>query len=119
MRASALIPLAVLVPFTAIAQDNYGRVDTNTVSSYLPLTTTLVYDLNGNLRTNGSQVPTFSIDELKTLVDEAHSAGRPVSAHAITAEGMRRAALAGVDTIEHGYYGTEEVFRMMVERHIA
>ncbi len=68
---------------------------------------------------NGSQVPTFSIDELKTLVEEAHSANRPVSAHAITAEGMRRAVLAGVDTIEHGYYGTEEVFRMMVERHVA
>ena len=68
---------------------------------------------------NGTTAPTFSIDELKTLVDEAHSAGRPVSAHATTAEGMRRAVLAGVDTIEHGYGGTEEVFRMMVERHVA
>jgi imidazolonepropionase-like amidohydrolase len=68
---------------------------------------------------NGSTMPTFSIDELRILVDEAHSAGRPVSAHATTAEGMRRAVLAGVDTIEHGYGGTEEVFRMMAERHIA
>ena len=68
---------------------------------------------------NGGTVPTFSIDELKTLVDEAHSARRPVSAHATTAEGMRRAVLAGVDTIEHGYGGTEEVFKMMVERHVA
>src|SRR5260370_3120817 len=56
----------------------------------------------------GGTTPTFSIDELKTLVDEAHSAGRPVSAHATTAEGMRRAVLAGVDTIEHGYGGTDE-----------
>jgi len=68
---------------------------------------------------NGSTVPTFSIDELKTLVDEAHNARRPVSAHATTAEGMRRAVVAGVDTIEHGYGGTEEVFKMMVERHVA
>jgi imidazolonepropionase-like amidohydrolase len=68
---------------------------------------------------NGTTAPTFSIEELKTLVDEAHSAGRPVSAHATTAEGMRRAILAGVDTIEHGYGGTEEVFKMMAERHIA
>jgi imidazolonepropionase-like amidohydrolase len=68
---------------------------------------------------NGAAVPTFSPDELKALVDEAHSAGRPVSAHATTAEGMRRAVLAGVQTIEHGYGGTEEVFRLMAERGVA
>jgi imidazolonepropionase-like amidohydrolase len=61
-------------------------------------------------------VPTFSEDELRTLVAEAHSAGRPVSAHATTAEGMRRATMAGVDTIEHGYGGTPEVFRLMAEK---
>ena len=67
----------------------------------------------------GAEVPTFSIDELRALVEESHSAGRPVAAHATTAEGMRRAILAGVDTIEHGYGGTEEVFRLMAEKHIA
>jgi imidazolonepropionase-like amidohydrolase len=64
-------------------------------------------------------VPTFSLEELKALVDEAHSAGRPVSAHATTPEGMRRAALAGVQTIEHGYEGTEGVFRLMAEHSVA
>jgi imidazolonepropionase-like amidohydrolase len=64
-------------------------------------------------------VPTFSEEELRTLVAEAHSAGRPVSAHATTAEGMRRATVAGVDTIEHGYSGTEEVFRLMAEHKTA
>jgi imidazolonepropionase-like amidohydrolase len=64
-------------------------------------------------------VPTFSEEELHTLVAEAHSAGRPVSAHATTAEGMRRATVAGVDTIEHGYGGTEEVFHLMAEHGIA
>jgi imidazolonepropionase-like amidohydrolase len=68
---------------------------------------------------NGRTVPTFSVAEIKTLVDEAHSAGRLVSAHATTAEGMRRATEAGVDTIEHGYGGTPEVFRLMAERGIA
>ncbi|HEX6613214.1 MAG TPA: amidohydrolase family protein, partial [Rhodanobacteraceae bacterium] len=48
-------------------------------------------------------VPTFSADELKAGVDTAHSLGLPVAAHATTAEGMRRAILAGVDSIEHGY----------------
>jgi imidazolonepropionase-like amidohydrolase len=64
-------------------------------------------------------VPTFSEDELRTLVAEAHSAGRPVSAHATTAEGMRRSTVAGVETIEHGTGGTEEVFRLMAERGVA
>jgi imidazolonepropionase-like amidohydrolase len=70
-------------------------------------------------RGTGPSVPTFSLDELKALVEEAHSAGKPVSAHASTAEGMRRAVVAGVDTIEHGYGGTDEVFRMMAERNVA
>jgi imidazolonepropionase-like amidohydrolase len=68
---------------------------------------------------SGSSVPTFSEDELRTLVEEAHSAGRPVAAHATTAEGMRRATLAGVETIEHGYGGTEEVFRLMAQHNVA
>ncbi|HWI57867.1 MAG TPA: amidohydrolase family protein, partial [Bacillota bacterium] len=67
----------------------------------------------------GKTVPTFSVDELRALVDEAHSAGRLVAAHATTAEGMRRAVVAGVDTIEHGYAGTEEVFRLMADKGVA
>ncbi len=67
----------------------------------------------------GAQVPTFSIEELHVLVEESHSSGRLVAAHATTAEGMRRAVLAGVDSIEHGYAGTEEVFRLMAEKKVA
>jgi imidazolonepropionase-like amidohydrolase len=67
----------------------------------------------------GTAVPTFSLEELRAAVEEAHSAGRKVSAHAATAEGMRRAVLAGVDTIEHGYGGTDEVFRLMAEHGVA
>ena len=63
--------------------------------------------------------PTFSLDELKLIVETAKSAGIPVAAHATTAEGMRRAALAGVETIEHGDGGTPEVFRLMKERSVA
>jgi imidazolonepropionase-like amidohydrolase len=54
--------------------------------------------------------PTFSLEELKLAVDTARSAGVPVAVHANTAEGMRRAALAGVETIDHGGEGTPEVF---------
>ncbi len=70
-------------------------------------------------RGTGPSMPTFSLGELEALVGEAHSAGKPVSAHASTAEGMRRAALAGVETIEHGYGGTDEVFKLMAERNVA
>jgi imidazolonepropionase-like amidohydrolase len=67
----------------------------------------------------GGAAPTFTLDELRLAVEAAHSAGVPVSAHATTAEGMRRATLAGVDTIEHGDGGTPEVFRLMKERGVA
>jgi imidazolonepropionase-like amidohydrolase len=60
--------------------------------------------------------PTFSIEELRLAVETAASSGRPVVAHATTAEGMRRAVLAGVETIEHGDNGTLEVFQLMKEK---
>jgi imidazolonepropionase-like amidohydrolase len=63
--------------------------------------------------------PTFTLDEMKAAVEAAHSAGRKVAVHAGTAEGMRRAVLAGVDTIEHGDAGTPDVFRLMKERGVA
>ncbi|WP_341633686.1 metal-dependent hydrolase family protein [Sphingomonas agri] len=63
--------------------------------------------------------PTMTEAEIAAGVAVAHDAGRLAAAHATTAEGMRRAALAGVDTIEHGYGGTPEVFKLMHDRKIA
>jgi imidazolonepropionase-like amidohydrolase len=63
--------------------------------------------------------PTLTETEMAAGVAVAHDAGRIAAAHATTAEGMRRAILAGVDTIEHGYGGTAEVFKMMHDRGIA
>jgi imidazolonepropionase-like amidohydrolase len=60
--------------------------------------------------------PTFSTEELKLIVDTARSANCPVAAHATTAEGMRRAVMAGVSTIEHGDDGDRTVFKLMAER---
>ena len=56
---------------------------------------------------------------MKAAVAAAHDAGRPVAVHASTAEGMRRAIEAGVDTIEHGYGGTPAVFAAMAAKRIA
>jgi imidazolonepropionase-like amidohydrolase len=67
----------------------------------------------------GRAAPTFSLEELKLIVETARSAGVPVAAHATTAEGMRRATLAGVETIEHGDDGSPEVFRLMKEKGVA
>lgn len=63
--------------------------------------------------------PTLSAAELKAAADAAHDAGRTVAIHASTAEGMGRAIAAGVETIEHGYGGTKEVFAAMKERGVA
>ncbi|MCK0177729.1 amidohydrolase family protein [Flavobacteriaceae bacterium S0862] len=57
--------------------------------------------------------PTFTLDEIKLMVEVAESAGSYVVAHASTPEGMRRAILGGVETIEHGDGGTAEIFKLM------
>ncbi len=67
----------------------------------------------------GEAMPTFTEEELKAIVDVAHSSGRMVTVHSTTAEGMRRSVLAGVNTIEHGDDGTPEVFRLMAQHGVA
>src|SRR5262245_47553982 len=67
---------------------------------------------------SGDSRPTFTLDELKRIVEVTKSSGRPVVAHASTPEGMRRAIEAGVETIEHGDGGTPELWKMMVERKV-
>lgn len=53
--------------------------------------------------------------ELEAIVEEAHHAGRRVSTHAIGREGIENSILAGVDTIEHGFYLDEELFALAIE----
>jgi imidazolonepropionase-like amidohydrolase len=60
--------------------------------------------------------PTLSQAELNAGVAAAHDAGRLVAVHATTAEGLRRAILAGADTIELGYGGTAVVLKLMHDR---
>ena len=67
----------------------------------------------------GVSQTTFTAAELKALVDAAHVAGRPVSAHASTDAGMRMAIDAGVDSIEHGYGGSVDTFKRMHDRGVA
>lgn len=67
----------------------------------------------------GEAAPTFSLDEIKAIVETARSSGRPVVAHSSTPEGMRRSILAGVETIEHGDGATPDVLRLMKEHNVA
>lgn len=67
-------------------------------------------------RAGAPVTPTFTQAEMSAIVDEAKSAGLKVAAHATTSEGIRRAAQAGVSTIEHGYEASEEVLKLMAER---
>jgi imidazolonepropionase-like amidohydrolase len=68
---------------------------------------------------NGESEPTFTIEELKKVVEVAATSGRVVAVHTGTTEGMRRAIEAGVSTIEHGDGGTPELFALMKTKGIA
>ena len=68
---------------------------------------------------DGQAAPTFSVEEISAATSIANSSGRQTVAHASTKEGMRRAILGGVSTIEHGDDGDEEIFRLMKEKHVA
>jgi imidazolonepropionase-like amidohydrolase len=63
--------------------------------------------------------PTFLQEEIDAMVATATTAGKYVVAHASTPEGMRRAILGGVETIEHGDGGTTEIFKLMKEKNVA
>jgi len=59
--------------------------------------------------------PQFTIDEIKAVVDTAKDYGYTVAAHAHGKEGMRRAIIGGVNSIEHGTYMDAEIFKLMKE----
>ncbi len=68
---------------------------------------------------DGEARPAFTEAELRAAVEIAASSGRYVVAHSSTPEGMRRATLAGVANIEHGDFGTAEVFALMASKGVA
>jgi len=60
--------------------------------------------------------PQFMDDELEAIVSTARDYGFHTAAHAHGTEGMKRAVLAGITTIEHGTYMTEEVADLMIQK---
>ncbi|QJR80904.1 amidohydrolase family protein [Alteromonas pelagimontana] len=61
------------------------------------------------------QNPQFMDDELKAIVDTANDYGMTVAVHAHGEEGMKRAIIAGVTSVEHGTYMTDELMEVMKE----
>ena len=60
--------------------------------------------------------PQFTVEEIEAVVNAAKDYGMWVAVHAHGAEGMKRAVLAGVNSVEHGTFMTEEVMDLMIER---
>lgn len=63
-------------------------------------------------------IPTFTPDELRAIVDEAHRQRHKVASHAVALNGVHNSVMAGVDSIEHGEYISDEDMRMMVQKGI-
>jgi imidazolonepropionase-like amidohydrolase len=63
-------------------------------------------------------IPTFTVDELRAVVDEAHRQHHKVASHAIALNGVHNSVEAGVDSIEHGNYIADADLKTMVEKGI-
>ena len=72
------------------------------------------------LRPDGvlDDIPTFTLDELKAIVDEAHRQRHKVASHATALNGVHNSVVAGVDSIEHGDYIADEDLAMMKQKGI-
>ena len=72
----------------------------------------------GVLHGMGSKVGTslFLDEELSAIVEEAHRLGMHVACHAHGREGIYKAVMAGIDTIEHGSYIDEEIAELMIQK---
>jgi len=63
-----------------------------------------------------ANAPQFTVEEVKAIVDTANDYGFKVAAHAHGAEGMKRAVLGGVTSIEHGTEMTDEIMSLMKQK---
>ncbi|MBN1314618.1 MAG: amidohydrolase family protein [Anaerolineales bacterium] len=62
--------------------------------------------------------PQYTVEEMKTVVYEAHAAGKKTMTHCEGGIGLRNALEAGIDTIEHGFYLTDEDIQMMLDKDV-
>ena len=77
-----------------------------------------VIKIFGSLSSRAGGGPTYTLAQLKAAVDEAHKAGKPVAVHAHAAEAVRRAILAGADSVEHGALMDDAVIDLLVQKNV-
>src|SRR5215470_18013592 len=77
-----------------------------------------VIKIFGSLSSRAGGGPTYTLEQLRAAVDEAHKAGKPVAVHAHAAEAVRRAILAGADTVEHGALMDDAVIDLLVQKDV-
>mgnify|MGYP003344344920 CR=1 FL=1 len=65
-----------------------------------------------------NDIPTFTLDELKAIVDETHRQRHFIASHAMALQGVHNSVEAGVDSIEHGDYIADADLRTMVAKGI-
>jgi imidazolonepropionase-like amidohydrolase len=63
-------------------------------------------------------IPTFTLEELRAIVDEAHRERHKVASHAMALQGVHNSVAAGVDSIEHGNYIADDDLRTMAQKGI-
>lgn len=74
----------------------------------------------GGVLTNGVEPgsPQLTYEEMKAGIDEAHKAGKKTATHAMGSQGIMDALRAGIDSIEHGIYLTDEIISFMIENQV-
>lgn len=72
------------------------------------------------LRPDGvlDDIPTFTLDELRAIVDEAHREHHKVASHAMALNGVHNSVEAGVDSVEHGDYISDADLKTMAQKGI-
>jgi len=77
-------------------------------------------DRSYQVKPNGilDDIPTFTLEELRAIVDEAHRQRHKVASHAMALQGVHNSVEAGVDSIEHGNYIADEDLRTMLQKGI-
>lgn len=104
--------------FIAVEADGPDKVRKRVREQLRAGATAIKLFASGGVMTPGvdPRSPSFTLDELRAGVEEAHKAFRIVAAHAQATEGIKNAILAGVDSIEHGVWLDDEAIRLMSDR---
>jgi len=104
--------------FTGLESDGVAEVMKNTRYLLKQGVDVVKIMATGGVMTEGVEPgsPQLTLEEMKASVEEARKAGRTTASHAQGAEGILNAVRAGISSIEHGIYLTDEIIDLMLEQ---